>query len=72
MDKKNTRATKIGLNIQRARQRLNMTQAEVAEKAELSTNYYARIERGDATASTDALENIVHALKVKSSDILPF
>ena len=72
MVNKITTAVKIGENIQQIRQRLNETQSEVAKRAGLSTNYYARIERGDATPSIDALEEIVHALNVRSSDILPF
>ena len=72
MVNESTTAVKIGENIQQIRQRLNITQSEVARRAGLSTNYYARIERGDGTPSIDALEDIVHALNVKSSDILPF
>jgi XRE family transcriptional regulator, regulator of sulfur utilization len=65
-------AIKIGERIKQARQQQGATQAEVAEKAELNANYYARIERGDATATVEALQKVAHALKVKSSDILPF
>jgi transcriptional regulator with XRE-family HTH domain len=72
MANKSATAVKIGENIQEIRQRLKMTQSEIATRAGLSTNYFARIERGDATPSIDALEEIVNALKVKSSEILPF
>jgi transcriptional regulator with XRE-family HTH domain len=65
-------AIKIGEKIKQARQQQVLTQAEVAEKADLNTNYYARVERGDATATIETLQKIAQALKVKSSDILPF
>ncbi len=62
----------IGKNIKKARQKINLTQAEVAEKAGIHTNYFARIERGEENPSIDIIENIAKALKVKSSEILPF
>ena len=43
MVNKSTTAVRIGENIQQIRQRLNITQAEAAKRAGLSTNYYARI-----------------------------
>jgi transcriptional regulator with XRE-family HTH domain len=63
---------KIGEKIKQARLRQGATQAEVAEKAGLNTNYYARIERGEASATIEAIQKIATALKVTSSDILPF
>ena len=64
--------SKIGENIKQARQKLGFTQSEVAKKAKISTNYYARIERGEVNTSVETLESIFKALNVKSSDILPF
>lgn len=73
MDKMNSdTAAKIGEKIKEARQRLGFIQADVAKKAGMSTNYYARIERGDATATVEALQKVAKALGVRSSDILPF
>jgi transcriptional regulator with XRE-family HTH domain len=65
-------SVKIGQKIKHARQQLGKTQAEVAEKAGLNTNYYARIERGDATATIEAIQKIAKVLNVTSADILPF
>jgi transcriptional regulator with XRE-family HTH domain len=62
----------IGHKLREARQRAGMTQAELATKAGTNTNYYAKLERGEATPSLNILEKIVKALDVKSSDILPF
>ncbi len=65
-------AQKIGDSIKRIRLEQDQTQADVAKRAGLSTNYYARIERGDAAATIEALQKIARALSVKSADILPF
>lgn len=62
----------LGKNIKRARQKAELTQAEVAERAEIHVNYFARIERGEENPSIDIIEKIAKALKVKSSEILPF
>lgn len=57
-------AINIGKKVKAARQKRDTIQAEVAKEAGLSTNYYARIERGDAAATMDALQKIAHGLKV--------
>ena len=64
--------SKIGNNIRLARQKMELTQNDVAKKADVSVNYYARIERGEVNPSVDTLKAIFTALNVKSSDILPF
>ncbi|RTK93552.1 XRE family transcriptional regulator [Candidatus Saccharibacteria bacterium] len=62
----------IGKNLQQARQRKGLTQAEVAGRAGTNTNYYAKLERGEAVPSLKMLEKIIKTLGVKSSDVLPF
>ncbi len=62
----------IGQNLREARERQHLTQVEVAQKADISTNHYAQIERGEANASIETFESILKALGVKSSKILPF
>jgi transcriptional regulator with XRE-family HTH domain len=62
----------IGKKIKKARQKADMTQADVAEKAGIHVNYFARIERGEENPSIEIIEKIAKALKVKSSEILPF
>jgi len=62
----------IGRQLQLARQRKGLTQAEVAERAGTTVNHYAKIERGEVVPSLKTLEKIVKALGVKSSDVLPF
>lgn len=62
----------IATKLRSARQERGMTQEDVAAKAKLSTNYYARIERAEVSPSVETLEKLVKALKIKSSEILPF
>jgi transcriptional regulator with XRE-family HTH domain len=62
----------IASRIKQIRHRKSLTQVEVAKKAGISTNYYARLERGEVKPSVETLEKITRALKVKSSDVLPF
>lgn len=62
----------IGQRLRAVRLKKGLTQDGVAEKAGISTNYYARIERGDTGISMDIFEKVVKALGVRSSAILPF
>lgn len=50
----------------------DLTQADIAEKAKMSTNYYAKIERGEVRPSVDIYERLAKALRVTASDIFPF
>ena len=63
---------KFGKNIRIARKKTEHTQQQVADKAKMHVNYYARIERGGENPSYEALEKIVKALGIKSSEVLPF
>lgn len=62
----------IGKKLKQIRGRGGLTQAEVAKKAGITANYYARIERGEENPSFEVIKGLTFALKVKSSDILPF
>ncbi len=48
-----------------AREKQGLTQAQVAKKAKVSTNYYARIERADPQPRGDVLDRVARALGVK-------
>lgn len=62
----------IGSNIRRARKNKGLKQVEVAVDAGINPSYYGKIERGAVNPSLEKLHRIIKALKVKSSDILPF
>jgi transcriptional regulator with XRE-family HTH domain len=63
---------KIGKKLKEARLKLGLKQTDVAKKADVSPNYYARIERDEENPTLETMQMILKALKVKSSDILPF
>lgn len=63
---------KIGKKLKEFRTKLGLKQSDVAKKADISVNYYARIERDEENPTIETLERILKVLKVKSSDILPF
>lgn len=50
----------------------DLTQAQVADKAKMSANYYAKIERGEIRPSINIYERIAKALKVTAAEIFPF
>jgi transcriptional regulator with XRE-family HTH domain len=60
----------IGRKFKQAREKKKLTQAEVAEKAGLNVNYYARIERGDYPGGREALRSIAKVLGIKNLNIL--
>lgn len=62
----------IGKNIQKARKNKKLNQIDVAVDAGINKSYYGKIERGIVNPSLEKLYRIIKALKVKSSDILPF
>jgi transcriptional regulator with XRE-family HTH domain len=63
---------KIGKKLKETRKNLGLKQAEVANKADISVNYYARIERNEENPTIETLERVLKALKLKSSDVLSF
>lgn len=64
--------TKTKNNLKEVRESQDLTQEVLAEKAGISANYYAKIERGEINMTVDTLRKIVEALGVKSSDVISF
>ena len=62
----------IGKKLKDARKKLGLKQSDVAEMADISVNYYARIERNEENPTLETLERVLKALKLKSSDVLSF
>lgn len=62
----------VGKRLRNRRKELEMTQLDVAEKADISVNYYARVERGEVNPSLDIFKAILKALKSRSCDVLDF
>ncbi len=60
----------LGTRIKKLRNNLGLTQASLAERAELDIGYLAQLERGLKAPSLDALSRIADALKVKPGFLL--
>jgi len=61
--------TLLAKNIKRARNRAGLTQQELAELCGLSTNYLATLETGGKFPSSDTLEIIAKALRLKPYEL---
>ncbi len=59
----------VGERIKAARLKAKLTQAEVAKKAGINTNYYSVIERGEVNTTLEKLQKISKALGLDVSDI---
>lgn len=60
----------LGLNIKNSRKNMKLTQAQLAEKTNLSTVHISHIEGGSVKMSVDTLINICNTLKTTPNDIL--
>lgn len=60
----------IGKRLKRARKDLRMTQAELAEKLNISIAYVSRIERGSSKISLPRLVDFCSVLEVSEGEIL--
>ncbi|MBI3485734.1 helix-turn-helix domain-containing protein [Candidatus Daviesbacteria bacterium] len=58
--------SEIARKLKSAREQLNLTQEEVAQKAKISVNYYARIERGELMPAFKKLQDLQKILKIKA------
>ncbi len=55
----------LGKKLKEAREKLKLTQEQVAQKVGVSTNWYARVERGEENAAQDTQEALFKFLKIK-------
>ncbi len=60
---------KIGMNLKRCRLRMGLTQAELAEKVDKSTNHIAHIENGTAKMSLKTLLDICNEINASPNEI---
>lgn len=65
MNRKNGDKRAFGERVKDAREKLELTQAQVAKKAKMTVNYYAMIERGEVNPSFEKIKNIAKVLKLK-------
>jgi len=60
----------LAFNIKQSRIKLGLTQAKLAEKADVSTQYVAMIELGRKFPSLDLLERLSTALQIDNLELL--
>ena len=60
----------IGDKLKKVRESLHLSQSKVAFFAEVSPNYYARIERGEENFTIEVLLGLAKTLKIKPEEIL--
>lgn len=60
----------VGRNLLKYRTEHHLTQEEVAEKAGISTSFYANLERGKKSMSIMVLRNLADALNVSTDSLL--
>ncbi|MDC0712140.1 helix-turn-helix transcriptional regulator [Stigmatella sp. ncwal1] len=63
-------ASTIGAAARAARTRLELTQADVAERIDVATEVYGRLERGGMLPSVQTLLKLCHELSVSSDELL--
>jgi transcriptional regulator with XRE-family HTH domain len=62
---------RFAVRLRERRAAAGLTQSELAERAELSTNYVNRLEAAGAAPGIDTLERLADALKTTAHDLLP-
>lgn len=62
----------IGKRVREVRTKLDLTQEELADKAELHSSYIGQVERGTKKVSVQALDKITHALNIPLKSIFDF
>lgn len=68
-DNSNKQNKSVGEQLREAREKLHLTQLQVAEAAGVSTNYYAQMERDEVNPSVDKVQKVKKILKLKEIKI---
>ena len=63
-------AQNIGRNARAARGALGLTQSEIAERVDIATEVYGRLERGTMLPSVPTLVKLANVLQVKPGQLL--
>ena len=65
MNSKKNAKQAFGTRVKEAREKQELTQVQVAEKAGMTVTYFAMIERGEVNPSFEKLKSIAEVLKLK-------
>lgn len=57
-------------NIRQLREKLDMTQEQMAEKSQMSKNGYAKLERGESKLNVEHLQQIANVFNIDIVDLL--
>ncbi len=68
---KNELLKALSKTIKSKRQKLNLTQEELAEESGLHVNYIGGVERAQRNPSIDSLVRIARALEISPKDLMP-
>jgi transcriptional regulator with XRE-family HTH domain len=68
-DNSNKLNKSVGEQLRDAREKLHLTQQEVAESAGISTNFYAQMERNEVNPSIEKVQKVKKILKLKEIKI---
>ncbi len=55
----------VGDQLKEHREKLGLTQAELAAKAKVNSNYYSRVERGEASLSYIKMNRVLKVLGIE-------
>lgn len=70
MGKKLDISVVAGKNLQSLRKKFNLTQAQLAEKLEISVSHVANIERAETSISLSLVQRIVELFSITPNDLL--
>ena len=59
----------LGDQLRAAREKVGLTQAEVAKAADIDVSYYAQIERNEVNPSIKKISAIAKVVKIKTIDV---
>ncbi len=62
---KSNYAKQLGKTFKEARSKMRLKQIDVADKAGINSNYYAKVERGEVNVSMELGSKIANVLKIK-------
>ena len=65
----NALSTEIGRRLRNYRQRIGLTQEELAERAGVHCTYIGQVERGEKNLTISSLEKISRSLQISISDL---
>lgn len=59
----------LGNKLKEAREKQQLTQADVANHTDMTANYYAMVERGETNLTHDKISKLFKFLKIKASEL---